>query len=254
VEETICTLYSNTYRAHQVISEVKNDRWGSASEERLTHIKASSNGSTFCKMIGIRMIRFIIHMLIIIDIFLFDKDRTLQENRQIFETDYTNAKSLGILNGVFQNSIRKPITRLIGEEEVALIPTFLTSPGVENLSLSGPIQHESGIRVLPTSADSPVTEASLERVFVDSTRRRFLSHILTQGRLDLPRSESRDDLIVLKVKLAFTRMIAQDWDLVLSQIGQTLDDIDRKISDNAELRKNVLAWRRLLGSWRMTNH
>jgi hypothetical protein len=50
VEETICTLYSNTYRAHQVISEVKKDRWGSASEERLTHIKASSNGSTFCKM------------------------------------------------------------------------------------------------------------------------------------------------------------------------------------------------------------
>jgi Mg2+ and Co2+ transporter CorA len=47
-------------------------------------------------------------------------------------------------------------------------------------------------------------------------------------------------------------MIAQDWDLVLSQMGQTLDDIDRKISDNTELRKNVLPWRRLLGSWRMT--
>lgn len=57
-EETICTLYSNTYRAHQVISEVKNDRWGSASEERLTHIKVRSNGSTFCKVANIWMFIF----------------------------------------------------------------------------------------------------------------------------------------------------------------------------------------------------
>ena len=38
-EETICTLYSNTYRAHQVISEARDNKWGSASEERLTYFK-----------------------------------------------------------------------------------------------------------------------------------------------------------------------------------------------------------------------
>jgi hypothetical protein len=48
--ETICTLYSNTYRAHQVISEVKDNKWGSASEERLTYFKAKSQGPTFCKI------------------------------------------------------------------------------------------------------------------------------------------------------------------------------------------------------------
>ena len=47
-EETVCKLYCNTYRPHQVISEVERDRWGSAGEERLTYVKASMNGSTFC--------------------------------------------------------------------------------------------------------------------------------------------------------------------------------------------------------------
>lgn len=46
--ETVYKLHCNTYRAHQVVSEVKDDMWGSASEERLTYVKASSHGSTFC--------------------------------------------------------------------------------------------------------------------------------------------------------------------------------------------------------------
>jgi hypothetical protein len=47
-EDTIFKLHCNTYRAHQVISEVKHDVWGAASEERLSYVKASRRGSTFC--------------------------------------------------------------------------------------------------------------------------------------------------------------------------------------------------------------
>lgn len=189
-------------------------------------------------------------MLIISDIFMFDKERTLQENKQIFETDYTNAKSLGVLDGVLQNSTRKPVTRLIREEKGSLIPTFLTNHEIQSSLLSTEKQQKGKMKTPTVTTDS--SDAQLEPASSESTRHQFLSYISGQGPLDIPGSESKDEFPVLRVKLAFTRMIAHDWDLVLSQMGQTLDDIDRKISDNTELRKNVLAWRRLLGSWRMT--
>jgi Mg2+ and Co2+ transporter CorA len=56
--------------------------------------------------------------------------------------------------------------------------------------------------------------------------------------------------IVSKIKISFAKLIAKDWNLVISQMSDTLDEIDSKMSDNIMLRENVLAWRRLLCSWR----
>ena len=255
-EETICTLYSNTYRAHQVISEARDNKWGSASEERLTYFKAESNGSIFCKMI---LKNFVTYLLILADIFLFDRERTLRENKRIFETDYTNAKNWGVLDGVFSalgDSTQRPVTQMIREEIGALIQTFLARGENNDLSISTPTQQERESGTPRPGETSSVLDASSssKTAFGNSTRHRFLEHISSQAPLELELRLSKDsiDLPILRVKLALTSMIAQGWDSVLSQMGQTLDDIDRKISDNTDLRKNVLPWRRLLGSWRMT--
>ena len=183
-------------------------------------------------VITIYTLHSLLYKLTAPDIFLFDKDRTLQEYIKSFETDYTEAKSWGILSNVLQDKIRKPTTRLIEERRGALVPTFLTSAEAKDT---------------PTSAD-----VTSKPMFDDSTRQRFLKYVSQQGLLEPHISQSGDDLPIPKVQLAFIRMMAEDWDLVFSQMGQTLDDIDRKMSDNNELTRNVPAWRRLLGSWRMT--
>jgi Mg2+ and Co2+ transporter CorA len=56
---------------------------------------------------------------------------------------------------------------------------------------------------------------------------------------------------ILKIKLSIVKIVAQDWNLVLSQMCETLDVIDAKIAGNHELRCNVLAWRKLLCTWRV---
>ena len=153
---------------------------------------------------------------------------------------------------MLQDEIRKPTTRLIEERRGALVPTFLTSAEAKDASTpAGPRQRRRS-RVYSTVIDVDASGATSKPVFDDSTRQRFLKYISQHGLLEPHNGESGDDLPILQVQLAFIRMMTEDWDLVLSQMGQTLDDIDRKMSDNNELRRNVLAWRRLLGSWRMT--
>jgi hypothetical protein len=148
------------------------------------------------------------------------------------------------------SSVHEPSTSNQEESE-------FTQPNItEALSVhesTAATQRGSGLKPNMTKASSIHEESSASKsTFPHSTRDRFLGHITSQGPLDQHGSEYGDEVAVLRIKLVFTRMIAQDWDLVLSQMGQTLDDIDRKISDNTDLRKNVMAWRRLLGSWRMT--
>lgn len=58
------------------------------------------------------------------------------------------------------------------------------------------------------------------------------------------------DLIVA-VKSLVANLIARDWNLLLSQMSHTLDEIDIKMADNTQLRDNVPTWQRLLCSWRV---
>jgi hypothetical protein len=49
IQDTIFKLDCHTYRPHQVITEVKDQEWGSASEERMTFFKITRDGSDYCK-------------------------------------------------------------------------------------------------------------------------------------------------------------------------------------------------------------
>jgi hypothetical protein len=195
---------------------------------------------------------FQLHKLTALDIFLFDKDRALREYKQTFETDYTGARSFGILDRVLEDETCKPTTRMIAEQRGGLIPTFLTSSEDRATPVSPATRHGRESRVYSAAIGTDDSNVPPKPTFDDSTRYRFLKYISQQGLLRQSNAQQSDDIPVLRVQVAFTRMIAEDWNLVLSQMGQTLDDIDRKMSDNNELRRNVLAWRRLLGSWRMT--
>jgi hypothetical protein len=50
IQDTIFKLDCHTYRPHQVITEVKDKEWGSASEERMTFFKTNRDGSDYCKL------------------------------------------------------------------------------------------------------------------------------------------------------------------------------------------------------------
>ena len=248
--ETIYTLCSNTYRAHQVISEVKNNYWGSASEERITHIKARIHDASFCKFAEGRIGHVTLQLLSPTDIFLFDRERMFHKQRQIFETEYINSGSRGVLHKIFGRAASVPISRLIKADDRVLIGTFLTN---FNGELSPPVLMPQRTRFGPNLVAETATLAGAAShcSFGDSTRQQFLGHLSNLGPLVHPEREENDALPLLQIHLTFAKIMARDWDLVLSQMGQTLDDIDRKISDNTELRENVLSWRRLLGSWRM---
>ena len=50
IQDTIFKLDCHTYRPHQVITEVKDKEWGSASEEHMTFFKINRDGSDYCKL------------------------------------------------------------------------------------------------------------------------------------------------------------------------------------------------------------
>ena len=133
-----------------------------------------------------------------------------------------------------------------------LVSTFITSSEGKEMPITGAPGNRRESRIYSSAVDTDASRTLSDPAPEDTTRHRFLHHISQQGFLDLPDAQNDDNSLVLRVQLAFTRVIAEDWNLVLSQMSQTLDDIDRKMSDNDELRRNVLAWRRLLGSWRVT--
>lgn len=87
----------------------------------------------------------------------------------------------------------------------------------------------------------------------ESTRERFIAHAGREGLFDRrPRQVEDHDMVVRKAKLIFAALVAEDWNLVVSQMSLTLDEIDTKMSDNISLQENALAWRRLLCSWRVS--
>jgi hypothetical protein len=158
---------------------------------------------------------FVTYLLIFADIFLFDKERTLQENKRTFEINYTNAKNWGVFDGVFNtlsDSIQKPVTQMIGEEIGALIQTFLTRGKNNDRSISTPTQPERESKTPRPGETSSVLDASSssEIAFDNSTKHRFLEHISSQALLKLKLRKSKDsiNLPILKVKLALTSMIA----------------------------------------------
>ena len=102
------------------------------------------------------------------------------------------------------------------------------------------------------SFDKTIPEEQIPK-FPASTRARFIDQATKAGLLRQSKAVAQDQEYVLhRVRVAFAKMAAEDWNLVLSQMALTLDEIDSKMSDNTLLQSNALAWRRLLCSWRVS--
>jgi hypothetical protein len=239
----------HTYRPHQVITETRNDTWGTAAEERVTCHWFEDDSCTYC-------------------VVLFDKPRGIYEFTQTFQQS----------DNVQNNSIM-PV--LMSAPSSRLLPTFLStesidwtpkpsrrvssntkevtnSRGVDQIaSIDRSQRHRArprprqSVRNAHPAADS-VTSRQKEKLPV-STRARFIELAIDECFLRQSKSKAQPrDVVFRRARLAFARMAAEDWNLVLSQMALTLDEIDSKMSDNTLLRRDALAWRRLLCSWRVS--
>ncbi|KAF2471800.1 uncharacterized protein BDR25DRAFT_303198 [Lindgomyces ingoldianus] len=227
-------LDAKTYRPHQVITEVKKDTWGAAAEERITFTKLEREGSRFY-------------------ILLFDKPRGIRQYTQKVSVNDMEDQSGSILSKFLARDVRSEVT-IKSEKAGDVFSTFLSDKTITKRSRPGKSRARSQTRRLSAITSTGEVEKTTEvHPLPTSTRERFLTQAQREGLFGRQKSrlEGRDN-IVRKAKLAFSAMIAQDWNLVLSQMSLTLDEIDTKMSDNIMLQENALAWRRLLCSWRVS--
>lgn len=236
----------HTYRPHQVVTETIDEQWGTAAEERITCNWFEHKGSTFY-------------------ILLFDKPRGLQEVEQLFRHGESTDRNPGA-------------PTLSHEQPLSILPTFLVAeeklPPAKRANIRKSSIISGSFSRYSTAVGSPqprrrkrydrnttsLRPDSLEELpedqatqFPKSSRTRFIEEATKAGLLRQSKFPVQDrEQVLHRVKLAFAKMAAEDWNLVLSQMALTLDDIDSKMSDNTLLQRNALAWRRLLCSWRVS--
>jgi hypothetical protein len=184
-------------------------------------------------------------------IILFDKPRHLKQHDREIQIENSKTSKTGFL---WNSPSSKPVARIIVENSVASKPTFLASDaGIARKQNT----RQSIVQVESDGEIDPSSERSLDPLdgdqysssdMGDSTRARLLQSMHTKP-LELYISE--DQPLSAEIRRRLISIIADDWNLVLSQMRLTLDDIDCKISDDHELHENVPAWRRLLCSWRV---
>lgn len=105
----------------------------------------------------------------------------------------------------------------------------------------------------PTFLNEETDDSVAPKRKAPSTRDQFISDAQNEGLLDGAKATRLGfDDVVTRMKLSFANLVAEDWNSVLSEMIHTLDEMDRKMSDNVALRRNVQAWRRLLCSWRVS--
>jgi hypothetical protein len=173
----------------------------------------------------------------VIGIILLDKPRHLKQYDREIQIEDTNTSKLPF---VWNSPSSKPVARIISEKPAVSRLTLLSS----NSGFARNRNTKQGVySQLESDEDlDPSDEIG------DSTRARLLQSMRAKS-LELCISE--DQRVFVEIRSRLTSIIADDWNLVLSQMRRTLDDIDCKISDDHELHENVPAWRRILCSWRV---
>ncbi|ORY12844.1 hypothetical protein BCR34DRAFT_285402 [Clohesyomyces aquaticus] len=234
VSRKVHKLDAKTYRPHQVITEVKKDTWGAAAEERITFSKVERNGSKYY-------------------ILLFDKPRGIREYSQRVSVKDLEDQSGGILSKLLARDVRSEVT-VKSEKAGDVFSTFLSDKTVTKRNRPGKSRARSQSRrhsILTNTGDDEKT--TIIHPLPTSTRERFISQAEREGLFGRQRGpvQGQDNVVGL-AKLFFSSLVAEDWNLVLSQMSLTLDEIDTKMSDNIMLQENALAWRRLLCSWRVS--
>ncbi|MCJ1307254.1 hypothetical protein MMC25_000900 [Agyrium rufum] len=206
-------LSCRTYRPHQVVTEVHDDNWGCAGEERVTFSQGQVNGTTFYFL-------------------LFDEPRKLQ-------TLIRSVKLEQRVNAIFQKLWEDsdisalPAVTVVSEQAGPIIPTFSKH------------DDENNDPFMTSAISTAGVDLVADPTRYSSTREMFISHAHIRGLLGHQSTRNPDsEDIKSKIKISVANLIAEDWNLVLSQMGNTLDQIDSKMSDNMMLRENVLPWRR----------
>jgi hypothetical protein len=164
-----------------------------------------------------------------LDFFLFDKERKLRQHHRDLQVENSDVSKIGF---VYYSEESKPIARIVSEEPGQSIHAFLTSQS--DIEPHNHAYHSEAIQDLTPD---------------NSTRARLLQDLMEDPLT--PQTIVEGSVMISNIKRRITRIIANDWNLVLCQMRQTLDNIDSKTCDNDGLRKNVVAWRRLLCTWRV---
>jgi hypothetical protein len=162
-----------------------------------------------------------------LDFFLFDKERKLRQHHRDLQVENSDLSKIGF---VYYSEESKPIARIVTEEPGQSIHAFLTSQS--DTEIHNHAYHTEAIQDLTPD---------------NSTRARLLQDLMEDPLT--PQMIVKGSVMISNIKRRITRIIANDWNLVLCQMRQTLDNIDSKTCDNDELRRNVVAWRRLLCTW-----
>ncbi|KAE8448850.1 hypothetical protein EG329_008852 [Mollisiaceae sp. DMI_Dod_QoI] len=217
-EESIFKLDCHTYRPHQIITEVADSTWGSACEERVSFCDVKVRSANFC-------------------IVLLDKERSLKQYRREIEIVHSNISRIEL---AWNSESSKGIARIVKETPEASEHAFMTS--MSN-GILGNVQYRQA-----DSQAAAEEDFNLSLTDGNSTRARLLRSLLDKP----PKSTSGEGTqTLLDLCSRIIDIIAEDWNYVLSQMSQTLDAVDSRISDDHELHENVPSWRRLLCSWRV---
>jgi Mg2+ and Co2+ transporter CorA len=150
---------------------------------------------------------------------------------------------------MLESESHDPASEMIAEIAGPTKFTFVTDAQGESIS-QDPKSRLQRRRDRISSLSDPGAELNVSAE--SSTRAQLLRYLSQWGLLKPGAISLEGNEGITRIKLSSLRMVAEDWNTVLSQMNQTLDDIDEKMADNTELRENILAWRRLLCSWRVT--
>jgi len=159
----------------------------------------------------------------------------------------------GLLSKLLARDVRSE-EKVESEKAGAVFSTFLSDKGVAARNRLTKSRTRSQTRKLSILTSTDENEKkTIVHPLPTSTRERFIAHAGREGLFDHQRGPIQGQSnVVRRAKLAFSALVAEDWNLVLSQMSLTLDEIDIKMSDNIMLQENALAWRRLLCSWRVS--
>ncbi|KAF2837332.1 hypothetical protein M501DRAFT_995934 [Patellaria atrata CBS 101060] len=233
VKRSVYKLDCETYRPHQVITEVKDDDvWGTAAEERISFFKFEKANSAY-------------------SFILFDKPRSLRQYHQVFKLDIpTNSISDWadkVLNDI---DLDDPSSQLVQEEKQSIISsTFLTRNMLKSPIRSSTFTSKKTSKVLSHKSNNlPERKNPWNSDPLPSFRQKFIQTLKNNWFWQTAQTPFNK----YEINMMVAQMLADDWNLVLSQMVHTLNDIDGKMSDNAMLREHVLEWRRLLCSWRVS--
>lgn len=200
---------------------------------------------------------------------MLDKERRVKQYRREIQICHSNTTKIEL---AWNSESSKGTARIINEIGERSEDTFLTnksnrasglvrsthtlsrtSEELSDTRSQAPEEEDVDLSTIGNSTRARLSQAPEEEeislsTIGNSTRARLLRSLRDQPP---ERTSTGGPQILADLRSRFIDIVLEDWNHVLSQMSQTLDTVDSKISDDHELHENVPAWRRLLCSWRV---